>query len=189
MAIPLARTVAEAHLFIELHPCERCGETEFRPDSALVMEEDDLASSYSGPCPRCGNPREFVFRIPEEIAFPDPDEPSFGDDRPSELLDAGEWLWVADLVARNSPAEPDDADGTYERRQARVDLLTAAALVGEAAKFIPPGADRIPPEALWSDRGRAVYHDEPGRFRRARLEVVQRTYRDIAERFAQRNTP
>jgi hypothetical protein len=71
-----------------------------------------------------------------------------------------------------------------ERRQARVDLRTAAAAVGEAVKFVPPGAEAVPADALWSARGRAVFEDEPGRFRRARLEVVQRTYRELAERFA-----
>jgi hypothetical protein len=149
----------------------------------VIVAEGDLASRYAGPCPRCGTPREFIFRIPEDVLFPDAEEPVFGDDRPSELIDAGEWLWLADLIARNTPAEPEDGMTAQELREARVDLRTAAAAVGEAVKFVPPDADAVPAEALWSDRGRAVFEDEPGRFRRARLEVVQRTYRELAGRF------
>jgi hypothetical protein len=184
MALRLARTNAEAHLYMELRPCETCGETVFNPGSSVIMAEGDLASRYAGPCPRCGAPREFTFRIPEEVLFPDEDEPTFGGDRPSELIDAGEWLWVADLIARNTPAEPEDGMTDKERRLVFVDLRTAAAAVGEAVKFAPPDADAVPASALWSERGRAVHRDEPGRFRRIRLEVVQRTYRELAERFA-----
>jgi hypothetical protein len=184
MALKLARTNVEAHLYMELHPCESCGETEFSPGSSVIVVGDDLASRYAGPCPQCGNPREFTFRIPEEVLFPDEDEPVFGDDRPSELIDAGEWLWVADLIARNTPAEPEDGMTAGDRRQAFLDLRTAAAVVGEAAKFVPPEGEAVPASAVWSDRGRAVYEDEPGRFRRVRLEVVQRTFRELAERFS-----
>jgi hypothetical protein len=184
MPLRIARTNAEAHLYMELNPCENCGETEFQPASAVIVAEGDLASRYAGPCPRCGFQREFVFRIPEEVIFPDPAEPRFGDDQPSVLIDAGEWLWVADLIARNVPAEPDDGMTADDRHRVLIDLRTAAAAVTEAMKFIPPGADTVPPDGVWSARGRGVYDDEPGRFRRIRLDAVQRTYRRLAERFA-----
>jgi len=184
MPLRIARTNAEAHLYMELNPCGNCGETEFQPSSAVIVAEGDLASRYAGPCPRCGFQREFVFRIPDEVIFPDPEEPVFGDDQPSVLIDAGEWLWVADLIARNVPAEPEDGMTTDDRRQVRIDLRTAAAAVSEAMKFIPPGADTVAADGIWSARGRAVHDDEPGRFRRIRLDAVQRTYRRLAERFA-----
>ena len=184
MPLQTARTNAEAHLYMELNPCDNCGESEFHPQSTVIVAEGDLASRYAGPCPRCGAPREFVFRIPEDVIFPDPEEPVFGDDQPSVLIDAGEWLWVADLIARSVPAEPEDGMTGEERHRILVDLRTAAAAVGEAAKFIPPGSDTVPANGIWSARGKAVHHDEPGRFRRIRLDAVQRTYRQVAERFA-----
>jgi hypothetical protein len=184
MALRLARTSAEAHLYMELHPCPNCGESEFHPVDSVIVVDDDLASRYAGPCPRCGRPREFTFRIPEEVLFPADDEPAFGDARPSELLDAGEWLWLADVIAQSVPAEPGEDMTADDRRQALIDLRTAAAAVAEAAKFVPPGADRVPSDALWSERGLALYTDEPGRFRIRRLDVVRETYRDLAERFA-----
>ena len=182
MTLRLARTPAEAHLFMDLHPCEVCGEEQFDRTAAVVVVDGDLASRYTGVCPQCGNPREFTFRLPDETPMPDPDEPSFGDARPSELLDAGEWLWVADDLARRIPAEPDGMDSD-ERRRARHDIRTAAAAVAEARKFVPPGADAVPADVLWSPTGRAVHEEEPGRFDAQRLQVVEGVYRELADTF------
>src|SRR5690349_8379076 len=144
MILGLARTVAEAHLFMDLHPCDVCGEEQFERTAAVILVDGELLSRYTGTCPQCGNPREFTFRVPDEPPLPDPDDPSFGDDRPSELLDAGEWLWVADEIARTIPAEPDGLTPD-ERQYARREMRTAAAAVAEARKFVPPGADAVPP--------------------------------------------
>ncbi|MGX7674411.1 hypothetical protein [Plantactinospora sp. DSM 117369] len=182
MALRLARTSAEAHLYMELHPCESCGESGFEPASSVVEAEGDLASRYTGSCPSCGTAREFTFRIPDEILLPGDEDLRFGDDRPSELLDAGEWLWLADALARGAPAQPSGV-GAEDRQSARIDLLTAASALSEVLKFVPAGADAVPAEALWSGRGREIYAAGPGRFRRLRLEAVRDTYRDIAARF------
>ena len=48
----------------------------------------------------------------------------------------------------------------------------------EVLKFIPPGADQVPADALFSAAGKQVCLAEPGRFRRARLEAVLGGYRD-----------
>jgi hypothetical protein len=184
MALRLARTNAEAHVYIEMSPCEVCGERAFTPDHGVIEVDGDLASQYTGPCPQCGTRREFVFRIPEDVIFPDEEEPVFGDERPSELLDAGQWLWLADLIARGTAAEPTGDMTPEQRRRAWIDLLTAAAAVAEALKFVPARADAVPPAALWSETGRAVYAREPGRFGRRRLGVVHQTYRELAERFS-----
>ncbi|GAA2593585.1 hypothetical protein GCM10010399_25250 [Dactylosporangium fulvum] len=183
MALRLARTSAEAHLYMELHPCDACGEQQFEPADSVIEVDGDLASRYAGPCPGCGAAREFVFRLPQQIIMPSDDDPRFGDNRPSELLDAAEWLWVADVIASGVP--PDQAGLTgEERRLARIDLLTAASALSEVLKFAPEGADAVPADAVWSSRGSEIYTVEPGRFRRARLEVVRQTYLDLASRFA-----
>jgi hypothetical protein len=183
MALKLARSSAEAHLYMELRPCENCGSTEFEPDSSVISAEGDLASRYAGLCENCGTPREFIFRLPEQILMPIEDEPEFGDARPSELLDPGEWVWLADLIGNSIPADPTGLSAE-ERRQALIDLRTVAAGVSEAIKFIPAGADAVPADAFWSERGKAMYDHEPGRFDRRRLEVVQKAYSELAGRFA-----
>jgi hypothetical protein len=166
MRPPLARTNAEAHLYMDLRPCDACGHRGFSGDSAMVFVDGELCSRYSGACPRCGTERKFTFRVPEEVRLPLERDIVFGGPEPSELLDAGEWLTVADLAAGRP--EPDDAD-----------LALAAAAIDEALKFIPEGADEVPPETLRTEDGREVYEREPGRFRRARLAAVASTYRDI----------
>lgn len=183
MTLRLARTNAEAHIYMELRPCEACGETDFDPVSSVIMAEGDLASRYRGICPRCGTQREFTFRIPDDATLPDEEEPSFGGDERSELLDPGEWLYVADVVASASPANPDGLSAA-DRRNTRLDLRTAAAAMSEVMKFVPVGEDRVPLASFWSERGRQTYGEEPGRFRLGRLEVVHRAYRDLADRFA-----
>ena len=179
----LARSSEEAHAYMRMRPCEQCGASGFDPDCVMLDSEYGLLSRYEGVCSGCGVEREFAFRLAEQDAFPDDEEPEFGDDRPSELLDPGEWLWLADMIARYSPADPDGLDARA-RRRARIDLRTAAAAVDEVLKFIAPGAEEVPTGAFWSDTGVAVHRHEPGRFRRGRLAVVRATYREIAERFA-----
>jgi hypothetical protein len=183
MALPLARTNGEAHLYMEMNPCPDCGEGDFDPGNSVVLVDGDLVSRYAGPCPGCGAMREFLFRIPQNVIIPDEEEPVFGDEHPSELLDPGEWVWLADLIAGQVPAEPDGLSPD-ERRQMRIDLKAAAAAMSEALKFLPYPMDALPPQAMWTERGRAVYEEDPGRFRRGRLEAVERTYRELAERFS-----
>lgn len=162
----LARTNAEAHLYMDRTPCA-CGETRFARQSAVVQRGDELCSKYTGACAKCGAAREFVFRIPEQILMPVPGTVRFGADDASELLDPGEWLEVADLHAK---------------RSTRDDLAIAIAAMEEILKFVPAGEERVPERAFTSDRGRAVLAKEPGRFRKARLDVVLATYRDLLSR-------
>jgi hypothetical protein len=180
MVLPLARTNAEAHLYMDLHPCE-CGEIRFPRTSSVVTTPDgDLASRYTGTCPKDGAQREFVFRLPQQIMMPGRDgEVRYGGPEPSELIDPGEWLSVADAYARSVPADTAvlEADGLATARSM---VKHAAAAVDEVLKFIPADTDRVPETAFVTDRGRAAYAKEPGRFRRARLEAVRDTYRSIA---------
>jgi hypothetical protein len=169
---PLARTNEEAHLFLELHPCP-CGESDFEPTSALTQVGDDWICRYSGECVACGRPRAYEFRQPAEIVVPDETVWAEGD-RPSELLDAGEWLWVADIYASRSTEHTNLSEAA--RRQLRTDLLAARAAVLEVFKFLPTGAGEVPAAAFWSERGRAVRDAEPGRFGRLRLEAARTAY-------------
>ncbi|HWU90486.1 MAG TPA: hypothetical protein VN253_24645, partial [Kofleriaceae bacterium] len=65
------------------------------------------------------------------------------------------------------------------RQRGRTALARAIAALEEVTKFIPPGADRVPPEALFTPAGRGVYDREPGRFRIARLAAVLDVYRGL----------
>ncbi|MFI7026224.1 hypothetical protein [Micromonospora sp. NPDC049900] len=171
MTPPLSRTNAEAHLYMDLRPCS-CGDARFPRQSAVVaLADGELASRYTGACAGCGREREFVFRLPPGLGTPGTGF-RYGGDEPSELLDPGEWLLVADAYAGQVSANADGDSGP----PARAALTRAVAALDEVGKFIPADRDAVPPETFASDRGRHLHRREPGRFRRDRLRAVRETY-------------
>lgn len=179
---PLARTPDEAQLAMSLSPCS-CGSADFVSNVALFEIDGELVDRYSGACRSCGTHREFLFRVPPEPLVPLPGEFRFGDGTPSQLLDPGVWLAVADHYARLSPGDTSRLDAVG-RRAAWQTMTRAAAAMDEVIAFIPRGAARVPENAFSSPMGRQVRDREPGRFGRARLEVVRDTYRQILAELA-----
>ncbi|MCO5968733.1 hypothetical protein [Actinoallomurus soli] len=169
MPFPVARTRDEAHLYLDLHPCEVCGSVETTWRHGIVLAEGTPVGRYAGTCAGCGNAREHLFGLPEHEVVP-VGYPTFGGPEPSRLLDAGEWLWVADLTSRNAPAD----DPAEERRA----LAIAVAAVDEIVKFLGPGDEAVPERAFWSRRGRRERDAEPARFTRDRLRALREDYRD-----------
>jgi hypothetical protein len=115
--------------------------------------------------------RRFEFALDPEI----PPAHKFGGSKCSEILDAGQFLAVADTAARMVACDANRLDG-IGRVRARTLLLRAVAALEEVLKFVPPGGDRVPVESLRSAAGRELYMAEPGRFRKSRLEVVLGVY-------------
>lgn len=179
--LPVARSETEAYVYVMLRPCERCGEADFTPPIELGSAGEDLVGRCAGACPGCGVRREFLFRL-DFLDGGSPEERIFGDARRSMLLDPGEWLWISDRLVGAVPPEPADLDAG-QRREAADLLRTAAAAVGEAIKFIPDGYDGVPHAAFATERGRGIHADEPGRFRRKRLEADRAWLRESAERY------
>ncbi len=151
----VARTVDEARLYLELTPCEDCGAQASEWDQGLTTVDGQLAVSYIGACPGCGAGREFLFGLPA-VETPPGAFPDFGGAEPSEILDAGQWLAIADNAAGDE---------------------LARAAVEEVVKFIPAGEYAVPDDAFWTDEGLRVRAEEPGRFRLERLLVVRDSYR------------
>ncbi|MEO8701019.1 MAG: hypothetical protein ABI867_13305 [Kofleriaceae bacterium] len=169
----ISRSSPECHLYIELHPCT-CGETTLPPKHRLVSSDDGLMAVYEAPCPRCGTPRRFDFVLDPEI----PPGMKFGGARPSQIIDAAQFLAVADAAAKSVPANVPEAD----KPAARYWMSRAVDALEEVVKFIPAGADRVPVEALFTTTGKELYLVEPGRFRKLRLEAVLGVYRDLLAR-------
>ncbi|NEA37229.1 hypothetical protein [Streptomyces sp. SID13031] len=169
MAFAMARTRDEAHLYLELHPCPDCGSVEAPWEHALIEVDGDLTISYAAVCPGCAAEREYLFGLPAKET-PVGSWPTFGGTEPSELLDAGQWLAVADQAAGNVPVEPAEAG---------LALSIARAAVEEVIKFVPPGQPVVPAEEFWTPDGRQVFEAEPGRFRLDRLLVVRDTYHEL----------
>jgi hypothetical protein len=172
MTRPYARSNAEAHLYMDLYPCA-CGERDFDRRSAVINEHGTLCSRYAGPCARCATQRTFVFEIPEAIRPVQRDHVEYGGDDPSRIIDAGEWMAVSDAHARREP-------------HARRDLDIARAAIEEVQKFLPKGlrgypTDRVPDDAFWTARGRAVRDAAPANFGRLRLSAALELYQRMHE--------
>jgi hypothetical protein len=172
--LPLARSTDEAHLFLNLHPCA-CGESDFVRTVDSGEEDGGVwVLRYSGPCVSCGQQREFAFRQHEGASVPSGHAWADGTEH-SELLDAGEWLWVADALLSAYPLDDDDLDAE-EREALHRDLAMSAAAVDEVLKFMPAGVETVPRSAFWSARGRGMWAAQPGRFDRAALDGRRAAY-------------
>jgi hypothetical protein len=150
----IARSAMECHLYIELHPCA-CGERQEPGRHRLESREAGLVAVYRMQCRRCGAARQLEFVMKVEIA----PIGKFGGANPSQIVDAGEFLAIADAAARAVPADLGGLDDTA-RHRARLLMSRAVAAIEEVLKFI------------------GLYGNEPNRFRRTRLQVVLRQYQD-----------
>lgn len=156
----IARTSTEVTLYLELNPCRDCGsdQTDWPEQPVLI---------YAGTCVGCGARREYFFSPPQHAVR----ETSFGGPEASELIDAGQWLVVADRLAGEVAVD--------DRSEAALAVMAVARqAVEEVVKFIPPSQDAVPDAAFWTDAGRAVRGLDPGRFRLDRLLVVRDSYTD-----------
>jgi hypothetical protein len=187
MWLPYARTLDEADLYVDLRPCP-CGESEFERTAttlSLPAEPDDPAEAPAGAtatqavaiggvCVSCGRERRFSFTMPAALPDLGPGVRFSDGTERSRLLDAGEWLGVAELFEANAEELRDTADLSDEEVHQRLRYLAAAAAAatGEVLLFLPDGGadgDQVPEGAFWSQAGRAIYELSPERFRRANL--------------------
>jgi hypothetical protein len=175
------RSVAEEHLYMDLHPCA-CGESDWRKLQHGTRSVDgELVSYFEGPCPQCGAARQFLFIVP--MVPHTTAGASYGGQQPSQILDAGQFLAVSEGLARSVPASPDGLDEAA-RRSAYSRLAWAVAALEEVLKFIPEGADEVPDAALSSAESARYRRDLPGQFRRLRLGARLQAYREILQKFA-----
>jgi hypothetical protein len=169
MAFAVARTRDEAQLYLELHPCPDCGSIDTPWEHSLIQVDGELTIRYAGICPGCEAEREYLFGLPARETRVS-GWPTFGGPEPSELLDAGQWMDVADRAAEAVPTDPVEAG--------RV-LAVARAAVDEVVKFVPTGADAVPEDEFWTPEGQAVRDAEPARFRLDRLLLARDTYHEL----------
>ncbi len=165
MALPYARSIAEEHLYMRLHPCV-CGSTaKTGIGHATGVIAQGLTSEHEFVCGGCGAERRFVFRIPG-LAPRYADK--YGGPDPSQIIDAGEWRIVA-LHAMDRALRLRRQSGGVRKmfhrgdpkpeiRQAFEESLAA---YQEVRKFIPPGADEVPDSAFFTEAGRRIRAQEP----------------------------
>lgn len=174
MKARFARTSDEAYLYVTRQPCPSCGHLGVGDLQSMVVGERDgeRFETQVYRCPQCDTQREFTFRVPQPPDAPEQHVPEgivFGDSRPSELLDAGEWLELAFVIVDEVPDDL-DALGTEELVELRREVEVARAAIEEAIKFVPAGGTEVPLSSFWSERGRLMRLRHRGRFDRVRLD-------------------
>jgi hypothetical protein len=138
-------------------PCP-CGENDFDKDVEVMQSHSPRVVQYFGDCPRCGRYREFFFEL-EDPPEGDPDRFLLGHgEAASTIIDAGQWLLVAEMSGQvlARVAESDEPLVGEQIPAVHEMLLLSAASVDEVLKFLPPGADRVPDDAFWTEQGLAV---------------------------------
>lgn len=167
-----ARSVAECHLYMSLHPCD-CGEDDF-PWARHELGDipGGAFSAYSGTCPTCGRSRRFEFAL-----VSDPPPPDFGGEQPSTIIDPGDFLETARSAHDAALA------GGWDAERAE-DAEFAVAALAEVLKFIPPHGDRVPASAFTSAAGLKLVASDPAQFERTRLEALLGDYRRLRDAIA-----
>jgi len=200
MAVVRARTLTEAYMYLEL-VIEGDRPIDHARLVRLSTRDGERVVRVDGP----HGGRHYQLTI--VVAAPPPGEQIRGighfghGPEPSTLIDPGGWrmieLWsgpVAEAALREGAApRPDGATVVSEDpdryTRAGDGLLTALAALDEIARFIPPGAAVVPPEAFFTPSGREVLRREPEAFHRARIEHERVRYRALLDQLVARHSP
>ncbi len=161
-----AHSLAEAHLFLAVTPCRRCGggpltcdETE-RPDP----EGDPRRIAMSARCAACPQIARFTFTLPEGTTAEAPDDLYAAinpGDEPSRIIDVGQWITLFRVIL--------EAAGKEENKvESRRLGLEAAQCLEEALKFYTD--NELPPaDAVFCESTRQRIREHPQQFARQRL--------------------
>jgi hypothetical protein len=183
-----ARSIAEADIYLTLRPCV-CGSTSQPQEISAVSGERGDQFRYSGTCGVCGRERTFLFEIPQH-AEPAPEHAYAGPDAPpSEIIDAGEWWLIAQLLAEAATVAEDAAEP--ERTWLDEDawewmdgaLSQAVSAVDEVLRFLPTGGSELSDVAFWTPSGSQLWQRSRDEFSAERLFDLREAYGRRLETF------
>lgn len=165
----LARHLVEAHLYLKVNPCARCGTGSVNVADTISVQPGykDVTVHFQTRCQSCGLAAQQDFLVPKRpsvLSLSNLRLADIGlDDQPSTLIDVGQWL-ILYSTFMNEVAKEDD------RRLARVLKMEAAACVEQALHlYDEPDNDLPPARALFLDATRQRFRDHPELFSRQRL--------------------
>jgi uncharacterized protein YjbI with pentapeptide repeats len=99
-----ARSIAEQHLYMRLHPC-RCGraiEVASLGHATAIADANDLISSFSGRCPGCASALQFDFLIADSAPR---SRAQYGGATPSAIIEPAEFDRMSDELAAQGDLE------------------------------------------------------------------------------------
>jgi hypothetical protein len=182
---PLARSQAEADLYLFHQPCRTCGHTQVLTVRGFSFQPRDGHELrwLRTRCDNCGAQDEYAFRFPPDgQPAPDTGPLRFGGPEQSQLLDPGEWLLLTGDMVGGLPPDPQGLEPKVRRAlRDRIDIALAA--VGEAGKFLDPEEDVVPAVAFWSRGGYELFVSQPWLFSREQLASQAAGYQDLLARY------
>ncbi|NEA37228.1 hypothetical protein [Streptomyces sp. SID13031] len=103
----------------------------------------------------------------------------------SQLVDAAQWVLVAETFARRALAADMAYSGGPDQDRAIVELNweAAADAVGEALKFLPEGAEDVAEAGVWSELGAQARAQNPQMLTRGKLVDDLQYYRGTLDDF------
>lgn len=178
------RSAVEMAYVIEATPCPGCGAHNAIDDYELksgMSERGGDEIFMFGACPACGEARAFHFHAPDGAFSADVDAFELGGPQPSTVLDPHQLMVELDRLEPLMPEDPPAGDV----RSVRDAIARALTTINEIDKFIPSGADEVPPAAFVAQAGRDDLRRRPSRYRRSWLEVCKQ---GLAQRHQRYNT-
>lgn len=185
--LPQARSIAEAAAFLELM-LPAITDVEWRPYTHVVQTGGGRRClQFRGPYE--GIPRLIDIDVPEDELTGQGGYIIHGLGQ-SMLVDAGQWLYLSRNFAAKADYHqsllgedrPTDAEAFAVYQELRLSL----AAYEELAKFLPPGADIVPEERLWTEEGRRAWRAVPYAFKRDFIEESLVTGRQKQDDFSTR---
>jgi hypothetical protein len=160
-----AHTIAEIALYLKVIGCEQCGRTrQWHWDSPQPPEVPGDITVHTQ-CVSCEAQSDVKFHVhhrhePATTSRPASINPT---DRPSRLIDLGQWITLAHLLIEESR-------GKKDKEYARFQNLQAGQCYDEALKFYDDPDNELPPaEAFFTDASRTRFKSSPQQFARSRL--------------------
>lgn len=178
---PVSRSANESHLYMDLRPCPCGGAGHEQREQSLHLHGELFVSVYRFACPGCGRDRSFEFDMPGEP--PHPDVYGAGD-APSEIIDAGEFLWAATRYGDLARQRAFSGDPAQLRTVAPL-LRACVELFREARKFVPAGESAVPAGTVRSPLGRQVLALDPEGFTAERIDARIEVHRKLLDSYAQ----
>ena len=163
----VARSIAEAHLYLMVTPCAACNQGPLRGGGGEWHRgrDGEAVLSMSVECAACRATTTQTFTLPNED---DADVGTEGSvinptDEPSHIIDVAQWLTLFRMLTEAAGKEPD-------KIRARQFGIEAAQCLEEALKFYDEADNDLPPpEALFHASSREHFEKNPEHFSRQRL--------------------
>ncbi|MEZ4403202.1 MAG: pentapeptide repeat-containing protein [Kofleriaceae bacterium] len=173
----LTRSSIEANFYISLHPCPACGSRDatsidFGNYGSANWSETGPIEFKTARCDRCGEQRRFLFASTSgDIAAWEPiGNGHIAGSMPSGIISPAAFLTEIDRVAPDLVRDPHCL--LYEAYARSWNALKRSRTCWvELAKFLPEGADAIPPSHLWTDADRSIQVTTPHRLTRGYIEA------------------